>query len=106
MADADDDAVIMPAPSVEYLAHLPHPAAKPAGPPASRGVRYRRTMIPVLLTLGVLLLVAAVLKFVVHADAPLAMMPGWTAGLLAVCGVALLVVAGLNVTMVRQAQSP
>jgi len=63
-------------------------------------------MIPVLLTLGGLLLVAAVLKYVVNPDAPLAMMPGWTAAMLAIAGVALFVVAGLNMVMLRRTQLP
>lgn len=98
-ADADD-AVLMPAPSVEYLAHHPHAPTQPRGLQAgslSRSVRFRRTLIPILLTTGLLMVLTAVLKYSVNPDAPLAAMPVWMAILLAVSGVALVVVAGLNV---------
>ena len=99
-AGIDDDSVIMPAPSVEYLAHHPHaptPPGRSASAAAARSARFRQTLVPVLLTTGLLLLVTTALKYTVNPDAPLAAMPTWTAILLAVAGLALLVVAGLNI---------
>jgi hypothetical protein len=93
----------MPAPSMDYLAHHPHQAAAaPARSTAAKGARHRMTLIPVLLTTGLLLLLAVGLKFVVNPEAPLALMPGWMAALLAVGGAALLAVAGLNMAQVRR----
>lgn len=87
----------MPAPSVEYLAHPPHHAPASTRSTAERTIRFRRTVIPIMLTSGMLMVAATVLKYTVHADAPLAAMPTWTAVLLLAAGVALLVVAGLNI---------
>jgi hypothetical protein len=99
--DADeDDAAMMPAPSMDYLAQRPHHPAPPVRSP-QRAVLFRRTVIPILLTSGVLMLVAAGLKYVVDPDAPLAVMPLWMSVVLALAGVALLVVAGLNVVQAR-----
>lgn len=98
----DDDAVIMPAPSVEYLAHQPHHAPVPTRSPAERTVRFRATVIPIMLTGGLLMVAAAVLKYTVAPDAPLAAMPTWSAFLLLLTGAALLVVAGLNVAQARK----
>ena len=99
---AHDDAVAMPAPSADYLAHRPHvPAHTRRHSAGSTGVR--ATLIPVLLTIGVLLLATAVLKYLVHPDAPLAAVPTWLAVVLAVGGVALAGVAVLNGIQVRRA---
>jgi hypothetical protein len=100
-ATAEDDAAIMPAPSVEYLAHVAHPAPRPPSRSVERALRLRLTLIPVLLTSGVLMLVAAVLKYVVNADAPLATMPTWMSVVLGVAGAALLGVAGLNISQTK-----
>ena len=91
----------MPAPSVEYLAHVAHPAPRPPSRSVERALRLRLTLIPVLLTTGVLMLVAAVLKFVVNSDAPLATMPTWMSVVLGVAGAALLGVAGLNILQTK-----
>ena len=100
----ENDSVIMPAQSVDYLAHHPHAPAQPnrsAAAGLTRSVRFRQTIIPVLLTTGVLLLMTTVLKYTVNPDAPLAAMPGWTATLLAAAGAALLAVAALNIVQMR-----
>jgi hypothetical protein len=100
LGEAEDDSVIMPAPPVEYLAHHPHAVAPPRPGQVggiSRSARFRQTLVPVLLTSGLLMLVTTLLKYTVNPDAPLAAMPAWMAVLLAVSGVALLVVAALNV---------
>jgi len=91
----DDDAVIMPAPSPDYLGHVHHPAA-PKRPARSASGAWRRTLVPVQLTAGALLVTAAALKYVVDADAPLAAMPTWLVAVLGVGGVVIAVGALLN----------
>jgi hypothetical protein len=98
----DDDAMLMPAPSIDYLAHHPHQPAHPKRASVSKSPAFRQTVIPVLLTTGALMLVAVVLKWVVHPDAPLAAMPTWMVVLLVVSGIAILAVAGLNVIQVQR----
>ena len=99
----DDDAVSMPAPSSEYLAHTPHHSARTKGPAATRS-GLRPTLIPVLFTTALLLLTTAVLKFVVHPDAPLAAMPTWLAVVLVAAALALAGVAVLHVLQGRVAR--
>lgn len=96
-----DDAMMMPAPSSDYLAHRAHPPAPPTRPPGARA-GFRNTLIPVLLTTAVLMLVTALMKFVVHPDAPLAAMPTWLAVVLAGAAVAFVGIAALNVLQVRR----
>lgn len=106
MADVDppivdeDDATLVPAASDEYLAR---PAApRPAAPRADRALERRRTLIPILLTLGVLLPLLGIMRWIVDAASPLGSMPGWLAGLLIGGGVALLGLAGLNMALVQR----
>jgi hypothetical protein len=101
----EDDAMNMPAPSVEYLAHVPHPASHPKRPASGQPSGLRNTLIPVLLTTAVLMLAAAVLKFVVHPDAPLAAMPTWLALILAAGALAFAGVAVVYVTQASRADT-
>lgn len=96
----DDDVATMPAPSVDYLAHRA-PAA-PRQRPTGRSPGVRATTIPVLLTIGALLIAAAALKYAVHPDATLALMPTWLAAILAGAG---MVMIGLAVTHALQARA-
>ena len=82
----DDDAVIVPAPPMEYLAHTHHPAPAPfAGPriPRYQRLEQRRTIIPILLTSGLGFLVLGLAKWVCDPDAPLARQPMWVTALAA-----------------------
>jgi hypothetical protein len=101
----EDDAMNMPAPSAEYLAHVTHPVVHPKRAPIGRSAGYRNTLIPVLLTTAVLMLTAAVMKFVVHPDAPLAAMPAWVGVVLAAGGLAFAAVAVLYVIQGRLSPS-
>ena len=101
----DDDVVMMPAPSTQYLAHAPQTPARAGRPAAGASVGVRKTLVPVLFTGGILLLVAAVMKYLVHPDAPLAAVPTWLAVVLAVGGAALVGVAVLNGLLVRRAEA-
>lgn len=61
----------------------------------------RRTMIPILLTTGVMLFVMAAARWMVPEDAALAQMPAWSAGVLIVLGVVMLGLAAINMMAVR-----
>ena len=90
------------------------PAAMGAGAPTSASVpvrrqnyapnlEARRTLIPILLTCGVLLLVFAVLKYVMGPDSPFASMPGVVTGSAVGMGVLLLIAAAVNMLGVKSA---
>jgi hypothetical protein len=95
----------MPAPSAEYLGHIPHaPAAlrRPAGGGAS--VLVRDALVPVLFTCAALMLAAAALKFVVNPDAPLALMPSWLTGVLVLAAVVFVAAGVMNIVLSRRAK--
>lgn len=63
VSDVDDDAVIAPAPEPETLSHVSGvPVARPLRDP--RRMTMQRTFIPILLTLGTLLLFTGALRFI------------------------------------------
>ena len=97
----DDDAMSMPAPSMEYLGHAPHIIAHPKRTPGRASSGLRSTLIPVLITTAALMMAAAVLRFIVHPDAPLSAMPVWLALVLAGGGVAFIAVAVMYVIQGR-----
>jgi hypothetical protein len=91
----EDDAMLAPAPDPSMLAHpLPY---RPS--PIRRGLSIdaKRTLIPVLLTTGLLLLLFGALRFVMGPDSPYAKMPNWLTALVAVAGLVML--AGAVFTM-------
>ena len=76
----DDDAVMVPAPAMETLAHVhtkPDAAHHRPHMPAIKSVEARRTVIPVLLTCGLLLVIAATMRLVTSPDTPLRSLPPW-----------------------------
>ncbi len=77
----DDDAVIVPAPPIEYLGHAhPHHAPVRAGAgrqPAFYAVEYRRTIIPILFTTGIMMIVFGAARYVVSSDSPLGLQGAW-----------------------------
>lgn len=100
----DDDAVIVPAPEPEVFApHAPPPApvAKTAGPARIRSLAWRRTVIPILLTCGVLLIGIGALRWIGGADSVFADMTIPMSALLCGSGAFLLLVAVLNMLAVR-----
>ena len=78
---------------------------RPGPLPIGRSAGFRNTLIPVLLTTAALMLTASVMKFVVHPDAPLAVVPAWLAAVLAAGGFALAAVAVLYVIQGRSTPS-
>jgi hypothetical protein len=99
----DDDSVIVPAPDAAVFAPRPKSAAalKAHRTAVYQTVEFRRTMIPVLLTCGVLMLVFAVLKFLARADSPLADLPMWLPVVLIITAIALLGLGVLNMLSVQ-----
>jgi hypothetical protein len=93
----EDDAMLAPAPDPSMLAHpLPY---RPK--PIRRGIslQAKRTLIPILLTTGLLLIVFGALRFVMGPDSPYAKMPNWLTALVSVSGLILL--AGAVFTMLQ-----
>ena len=70
-----------------------------------QSVEFRRTMIPILLTTGVLLLIFASLKFVLGSDSPLSDLPMWLPVLLTLTSIALLATAVFNMLTVQSSLS-
>ena len=66
-----------------------------------RQIRTRRTLIPILLTCGVLMPAVASLKWLRGAESPFAAWPLWPPVVLTGCGLILLALAVLNMLQVR-----
>ena len=98
----DDDAVIVPAPERAVFAHRPAVApAKRVGFYARPG--FRRTIIPVLLTMGVALPGCAIWWLMQEEDSPLKSL-GWQFPVtLTVIGIVMLALAILNMIQVKRA---
>ena len=69
---------------------------------AERQIHTRRTLIPILLTCGVLMPVVGALKWLRGPESPFAAWPVWAPIALAACGVVLLLLAFGNMMQVRQ----
>jgi hypothetical protein len=95
-----EDSVIMPEMPVEALAHPTHQVARERMR-YLRSIGVRRTFIPILLTLGVMLLAASTVRYFVSDDAPLSALPKWSSLVGYIVGGMLLLVAGLNILQVR-----
>jgi hypothetical protein len=99
----DDDAVIVPAPDADVFA--PHAAPKESSAGRSIGLprshEFRRTVIPILLTCGVLLIGIGALRWIGGAESVFSDMS--TSLCAALCGVGafLLIVAALNMLQVK-----
>ena len=101
----DDDSVIVPAPDASVF----NPKKKSITSAEARAkiqkkkrLEYRRTLIPILLTTGTLLLIFGVLKFLAGPDSQLANLPGWAPLVLLGVGAFLLVLAAINMLSVKQ----
>ena len=95
----DDDAVIVPAPEPEVFA--PHAPKAPAGAGGIRSLAFRRTVIPILLTCGVLLIGIGSLRWVAGPDSVFAETSIPLSAALCGTGCFLLLVAMLNMLQVR-----
>lgn len=103
-----DDEVIAPAADPSVLGRFPH---KPHHVHKGFGLEAKRTMIPILLTCGTLLLVSGVLKFVTGPDSPFAALPigmviaAWVLGL-ALLGSAAVLMLGVREELARGGATP
>jgi hypothetical protein len=99
-AIVDDDEVIVPAPTPDVFAPRPAPQ-KPVGPPGIKGLGFRRTVIPILLTCGVLLIGIGLLKWLGGSESLFSEMALRVSATLCGAGVFLLLVAALNMMQVK-----
>jgi hypothetical protein len=100
----DDDMMAIPAPEASVFQvkspnTLAYARAKVA---AKRSLEFRRTLIPVLLTSGILMLGFASLKLVADPDSSLVAVPIWVPALLVVGAVIFLALAVVNMLSVKQ----
>jgi len=102
----DDDVVIVPAAPLSSLGYRPPARPARAAVPMFKTLAFRRTAIPILLTAAAVLLGTAVLKFVVHPDSVLALMPQWVPIALGAVALVFLLVALLNMVQVRKQLRP
>ena len=87
------------APPIEVFRPVPHrPHARAA---LYQTLEFRRTVIPVLLVSGVLLIILGLAAYIVSPTSPLSALPVWMPPTLIVFGLALLGVAALNMASVK-----
>jgi hypothetical protein len=101
-APEDDDAMLAPAPDAAFLAahtlsYKPPKVHVPQGPGA------KQTIVPILLTSGVLLIAFGLLKFLLGPDSPYSGLPGWVVAMVFGMG-ALLVGLGVLTAFQVKAQ--
>jgi hypothetical protein len=99
IVDDEDDDVSVPA--FEADPHAPRPAALQRAA-VYQTLEFRRTLIPVLLTCGMLLIVFSSARHLLGQDSPLNDLPPWLAPLLLLTGTVLLVLAVLNMLSVKR----
>jgi hypothetical protein len=98
----DDDAVIVPAPGPAVFAHRPAPPALTKRVPLHARLGFRRTMIPILLTLGLALPVTAIWWMIQEDDSPIREL-GWQFPVtLTVIGIVMLGLGILNMVQVKR----
>lgn len=100
----DDDAVIVPAPDQSVFAPRPKaaPVVRKARVPVYQTLHFRQTVIPVMLTSGVLAIVLAGIRFTLSDDSIFSAVPTSVALVLIVLGLLLLGAAALNIMQVKQ----
>jgi len=101
----DDDVALIPAPADAFASSGPSVAVQRSAERrrTQRSMSSRRTVIPILLTLGVMLIAAAFLRSHVSQDAPLSTLPPWLSIAGYAVGASLLAVAAINMLQVRSA---
>src|SRR5207248_817060 len=94
----------VPAPDPSLLAHRPAPPRRPVRQPLWKSLAFRRTIIPILLTCGTLMLALGVMRWV---PGPLTMWAAvmetspWLAYVFLGIGAVLLALAALNMLQVK-----
>jgi hypothetical protein len=95
---SSDDILAAPAPDASVFA----PRRPTRDLVADRQIHHRRTLIPILLTCGVLMPAVGALKWLRGPESPFAAWPVWAPIALAACGVVMLLLAVVNMMQVRQ----
>ena len=95
---SSDDIVAAPAPDASVFA----PRRPTRDLVADRQIHNRRTLIPILLTCGVLMPAVGALKWVRGPESPFSAWPVWAPIALGACGIVLLLLAVANMMQVRQ----
>lgn len=100
----DDDAVIVPAPDQSVFAPRPKaaPAVRKARTPIYQTLEFRQTVIPIMLTSGVLAIVLGAIRFGLSDDSIFSAVHSSVAIVLIVLGFMLLGAAALNIMQVKQ----
>ena len=101
----DDDAMNIPAPDASVFARKSRqaPAPRPRSSAIYQTIEFRRTMIPVLLTTGLIMIVFAIAKFSMSEDSPLGALPAWLPVVLLGTGAVIFILAVFNMLSVKSA---
>lgn len=103
----DDDAVIVPAPDASVFFHKPDYAARQAAKVFGQSVRFRRTVIPILLTAGLVMNGLGALHFLWNNENnPMGGLPVWLLIVLFFFGLATWGLAVANMLVVKQLLDP
>ena len=97
----DDDAVIVPAPDAAVFAPRHTGRGSYRRSALYQTIEFRRTIIPILLTCGVLTIAFGMLKYALGEDSPLSELPSWLPVVLFITGALLLALAVTNMLSVR-----
>ena len=97
----DDDTMMAPAPDASAFTAQSMSYKSPAARMAKTS-DLKPTLIPILLTTGMLFLLFSLLKFVRGADSPYAALPGWVVGMVAGMGGILLAFAVFTMMQVKE----
>jgi hypothetical protein len=98
----DDDSVIVPAPEASVFVSKPKTNAEVREKIArKKNLEFRRTLIPILLTSGVLMLAFGLLRFAAGADSTLSNLPIWISIVLWFAAAILLSLAVVNMLSVK-----
>ena len=95
----DDDRVIVPAPTADVFLH--HGTGASARRPPARRLSLRRTLIPILLTAGLILFALGLLRFLWTENNPLAGLQPWLVAIMFVFALVLWGLAAVNMLAVK-----
>ena len=96
----DDDTLNLPAPTPDMLAHRRTAPAAPRRAPIARTATFKQSLIPILLTLGILLPALAFWSFALGEESPISAAPGIAIALIAT-GVIMLIFALITMFQVK-----
>ena len=93
--------MLAPAPDASDFVHKPLSYKSPQTKMAA-GLSFKQTLIPILLTTGVMLIVFGSLKFIMGAESPFSALPGWTLGVMFGFGALMLAFGAFTMLQVRE----